>query len=273
MEATGVYYENLAYYLFDSAYSLSVVLPNKAKRYMECSGLKSKNDRVDAKGLAQMGAEQNLALWKKPQEEFIALRNVTRQRQSFQETKTILKNQLDSLLSSANKSECVSNSLSEVIKTIDSQILLLDDEIESLIEKDSLLKKKKENICAIKGVSTTTFATIIAETFGFEQFNNVRQLISFAGYDIVENQSGKHTGRTKISKKGNSRIRRVLHMPAFVTVSHGDKIFVDLWNRVFERTRKKMKAYVAVQRKLLSIMFALWKNDTKYQMEPLVMQS
>jgi len=39
-------------------------------------------------------------------------------------------------------------------------------------------------------------------------FKNQRQLVSFAGYDVIENSSGKHRGKTKISKKGNAHIRR-----------------------------------------------------------------
>ena len=44
MEATGIYHENCAYYLYEKGFNVSVVLPNKAKKYLECLGLKSKND-------------------------------------------------------------------------------------------------------------------------------------------------------------------------------------------------------------------------------------
>ena len=63
MEATGIYHENCAYYLYEKGFAVSIILPNKAKKYMEAIGLKSKNDSIDAKGLAQMGAEQCLELW------------------------------------------------------------------------------------------------------------------------------------------------------------------------------------------------------------------
>ena len=50
MEATGVYYENLALFLYLKGYKVSVVLPNKAKKYLQATGLKSKNDTMDAQG-------------------------------------------------------------------------------------------------------------------------------------------------------------------------------------------------------------------------------
>lgn len=64
MEATGIYYEQLAWFLHNKNCRIAVVLPNKAKKYKEALGLKSKNDRIDAKGLAQMACEQNNTEWK-----------------------------------------------------------------------------------------------------------------------------------------------------------------------------------------------------------------
>jgi transposase len=94
MEATGIYYEQIAMYLFKQQYSLSVVLPNKAKKYLQSTGLKSKNDQIEAQGLARMGAEQCLELWQPMDSYFYELRELTRQHQSLQELKTSVTNQL-----------------------------------------------------------------------------------------------------------------------------------------------------------------------------------
>ena len=82
---------------------------------------------------------------------------------------------------------------------------------------------------------------------------------------MVENQSGKHNGKTKISKKGNSRIRRAMFMPAFQAVTYHVKPFSNLFNRTFEKHGLKMKSYVAVQKKILTTLFALWKNNTSFE--------
>jgi len=62
MEASGVYHENCAYYLHKKGYRISITLANKATQYLKLIG-KSKNDKLDAKGLARMGAEQHLRQW------------------------------------------------------------------------------------------------------------------------------------------------------------------------------------------------------------------
>ena len=59
MEATGIYYEQIAMYLSDQHYALRVVLPNKAKKYLQSTGLKSKNDKIDAQGLCPAWERSN----------------------------------------------------------------------------------------------------------------------------------------------------------------------------------------------------------------------
>ena len=42
---------------------VSILLPNKAKHYLQSLGYKSKNDKIDAQGLSRMGLEQQLTRW------------------------------------------------------------------------------------------------------------------------------------------------------------------------------------------------------------------
>jgi transposase len=264
MEATGVYYERLAWYLYRKGLYVSVVLPNKARKYMQSVGLKSKNDKIDAVGLARMAAEQKLSLWQAPNETIIELRDITRQRESLQVSRTRFNNQLSSYRCGEFVNPAIVKNLREVIALLDKQIKATEKMIKEKIDSNPEVKERINHIVEIKGVSIITVATVVAETGGFEMFMNQRQLVSYAGYDIVENQSGKHVGKTKISKKGNAHIRRILHMPAFNVVSYGEPVFCNLYNRVFNRTQMKMKAYVAVQRELLCLIYTLWKKNEKY---------
>ena len=140
---------------------------------------------------------------------------------------------------------------------------------QQIVENDEILKRKFENICKMKGLGLQNLAVIVAETNGFTAFENAAQLVSYAGYDVVENQSGKRSGKTKISKKENHRIRRCLHFPAFNMIKYQVAAFKNLYGRVYEKSKIKMKAYTAVQKKLLEYIYALWKKneafDPKYQ--------
>ncbi len=264
MEATGIYYEQLALFLSDKRYSVAVVLPNKAKKYLQSIGLKSKNDKIDAKGLAQMGAQQKLELWSPFGKYFYELRALTRQLQSIQELKTVANNQLHASKLAMFELKFVLKQQQKLIKEYDKMINDLAIKIEKHLKSDIEIMNKIGKIMKIKGVGLLTVAILLAETNGFELFTSASQLTSYAGYDVVENQSGNRTGRTRISKKGNSRIRRILHLPAFNVVRYKEPIFENLFFRILERSNKKMVGYVAVQKKLLLIIFALWKNNTDY---------
>ena len=264
MESTGVYHEQLAWYLFQKDLAVSVVLPNKAKHYLKSIGNKSKNDTIDARGLAQMGLEQNLKLWEPLSKNIYQLRMLTRHYQTLQELKNHSENQRHAILHSRVIDKFTLKHLEKLIKFYDKQIDETKQEITKLIEKDPILKPRIEQLCKIKGLGLLSVATIVGETNGFTGFENIRQLVSFSGYDVVENQSGNRVGKTRISKKGNSRIRRILHLPAFNAVRFGEPTCQSLFERVFERTKIKMKGYVAVQKKLLTLCYAIWKNDTEY---------
>ena len=92
-------------------------------------------------------------------------------------------------------------------------------------------------------------------------FESIRQVVSYAGLDVVMKESGKFKGKTKISKKGNARIRQCLFMPAMSAIQHNDKI-KDLYWRIRERNPDiKRKGIVAGMRKLLILIFVLWKKN------------
>lgn len=264
MEATGIYHENCAFYLFKKGYNVSIILPNKAKKYLQATGLKSKNDKIDAQGLSRMGAEQALDLWEPMGEYFYCLRAMTRQQQSLKEFKTQLNNQLHACEHGMYQNSLVISQLKTSIQHLNQQIIAVEKAIEEHIKQDGEVARKVENICKIKGLGLLTVAVVLAETNGFVLFKNKQQLVSYSGYDVIENQSGKHIGKTRISKKGNSRIRRILHMPAFNVVRYNQRPFVQLFERTFNRNGMKMKGYVAVQKKLLVIIYSLWKKDEVY---------
>lgn len=265
MEASGVYHEKLAIWLTEKKQQVSVVLANKARKYMQALGLKSKNDKIDAYGLALMGAQQKFEVWQPIAKFYYELRLLTRHYQSIQETKCGFMNQLHALKHSGYSSKQVGSQLEKSIALFEKQVKEGKQHIIEHTNKNSEVKRKVAQVCKIKGVDVLTVATILAETNGFELFKNIGQLVSYAGYDVVENQSGNHDGKTRISKKGNSRIRRILHMPAFNVVRFKQPPFVNLYERVFGTTKMKMKAYVAVQKKILVMVYTLWKKDQAYQ--------
>jgi len=211
-----------------------------------------------------MAAEQCRDLWKPMSDFYYKLRTLTRQHQSLQELRTSLSNQLHAQEHSMLTVKEVVSQLKQLIAKIDKQIEAMENAIAAQIQSNPMVTKKVADVCVIKGLGLHTVAVIIAETNGFALFKNGPQLISYSGYDVVENQSGNRKGKTKISKKGNSHIRRALHLPAFNVVRYEVAQFANLYYRTLERHGIKMKSYVAVQKKLLLMIYTIWKKDKQY---------
>lgn len=265
MEATGVYHETLAYSLDKAGYGLSILVPGKVKAYFVSLGIISKTDPIDAKGIATMMLERKWDLWTAPSKQMRELRSLYRYRSSLVDQLTQLKNRLHAISHSFSPNKYIVKELNKEIKSLHAQIEKVELQVNKSLDQNSDFSRKVKQIAgSISGVGQLTIGQIAAETDGFALFTSQSQLTSFAGYDVVENQSGSHTGKTKISKRGNKHIRKALHFPAFNVVRFEGDIFEQLHIRVYERTKIKMKGYVAVQRKLLCIIYTLWKNDTEF---------
>jgi transposase len=263
MEATGVYYEGLAFFLYEQSYNLHVVLPNYVKKYAESLGIKSKTDKLDAKTLAQMGLERELRLWQPVTPSLLGLKQLTREREALVRTRTNVANQLHAYRHQGKpKKESIQRS-QKFIAFIDKQVKQIEKEITIFINHDEKLRTKIGYLDSIPGVGVLTAAVIVAETNGFAAFESIKQLTSYAGLDVRIQESGKWKGKSKISKRGNSHIRKMLFMPS-LSKKKNDLATKQFFDRIKEKKGIGMIATIAVERKLLGLMFTLWKKEEMY---------
>jgi transposase len=265
MEATGIYYESIAYFLHRLNLSVSVILPNKVKHYAKSLNIKTKTDIVDARIIARMGAERELTIWQPPAPILKQLRDLTRLYTDLKQERTVYLNRLESGNASEETLRFVINSNRAILKKLEEQIKQCEMEIEKLLFAEEWLSKKIVNLMTIKGVGLITLAIIIAETQGFAMVNSRKQLASYAGYDVVKRESGTSIkGKTRISKKGNSRIRAALYFPSMVASRHNPDLKED-YQRINIGKPSKMVGMTALQRKILLLIYSLWKNDAVYR--------
>lgn len=264
MEATGVYYEQLAHYLHDKGYHISVLLPNKVKAYFQTLNLKSKTDKLEAQALAQLGLERKFAQWEPLSKQMYQIKRLCRERVMLLEEKTMISNRLHAEQHCQSPSSWIIKRMKKRLQLLKKQIQQVEKQMLRLTQKDTGLWERIEKICQLKGLGFITVISVIAETNGFTLFNNRAQLTSYAGYDVVQRQSGSSVrGKTKISKKGNRYIRRALHLPALCVIRYNEE-FRQLYDRIYDRTKIKMKGIVAVQRKLLLLIYTLFAKNQVY---------
>lgn len=264
MEATGVYHESLAYFLDAKRYEVSIILPNKISNYFRTLDVKTITDKTASEAIALFGLERKLDRWQKPKAVFKKLRQLTRERNQIVEERTMVKNQLHAEQTEAEPNKESVGRIKERIKMLNRQEKEIKAELAALIKQDEQLAEPVNTICSLTGVRLLTAAIVLGETNGFELIRNKRQLASYAGFDIKEKQSGTSVkGKSRISKKGNKHLRKAMHMPALCAIRYDDR-FKAIFARLVSRHGIKMKAVVAIQRKMLEMIYTLYKTGNRY---------
>lgn len=263
MEVTGVYHENLAHFLHKKGYPVVIVLSNKIRNYAKSLETKSKTDPIDAAVITRFGLERKLDPWNPPEPFLAAIKALCREYHSLKEMATEIKNQLHAKANAFQNDKSTIKRKTKLLNTFDKQINEILSEINALIESKSVLYQKIKKVATIKGVGEITIITILAETNCFEYVTNINQLISYAGLDVVLNQSGKKIGKTTISKRGNKFIRKALFMPAMSACKHNHKM-KEVFARLVSKGKNKKAAIIAIARKLLVLIYTLWNNDSVF---------
>jgi transposase len=263
MEATGVYHEALCHFLYVEGFSVSVMPSGRVKKYAESLQQRSKTDLLDAKMLCVLGLERSVDLWIPAREELQDLKQLSRERGQLVKEQSALKCKLHALEHGLEAHERVVIRLKMRMNLLSEQIKEVELEMRALVVSDEELSRKTAYLTSIPGVSFLTATVVIAETRGFQGIKNAKQLTSYTGYDVVHRESGMYKGKTSISKKGNSHIRAMLHMPSMTAVRCNPTL-KPFYQRLKAKKAKPIIALVAVQRKLLCLMYTLWVNDTSY---------
>jgi transposase len=272
MEATGVYYEELVYFLSNKKQKVSVQLAQKLKYFAKGCNLKTKTDKVDAIMIAEFGIEKNLTLWTTPSKDFKMIRDLMREYTSLTNAQTAAKCQLHALQHAHDIYKEVIKLKEQQIAFYEDQIKAIELEIRELVKSDSELHSKIMKIEKIKGLGFITIMKVLTEVNGFLLFKNIRQLVSYAGLDVVENSSGNQKSKTKISKKGNARIRAALFMPAMSAIQHNATL-KKFYERVIEGRTIKKQGVVAVMRKLLILIYTIWNKNVDYNENYMVVKN
>ena len=263
MEATGIYHEGIAYYLHNLGYDVCIMQSGRVKKYAQSLDQRSKTDALDCKMLSMLGCERKLTPWDPPGKTFQELKLLSRERSTLIKERSIEKNRFHAMDSAFFVHKKSINRYKKRLNLLCLQIEEIELEMQAIVNNNILLSKKIDYLKSIPGVSFISAITVVAETSGFLLFNNAKQLVSFSGYDVVLKESGNYKGKARISKKGNKHIRAVLHMPSMAAI-RSNPTLKSFYDRLKPKKIKPLIALVAVQRKLLVLMYSLWKNNQYY---------
>ena len=159
-----------------------------------------------------------------------------------------------------------------IIKQKASILMHLDEhlqEISSVLINhcESIMQEDMEILRSIRGIGDKTATNFLVEIGGdIHKFKNHRKLIAMAGLDPSVNQSGKFNGGSRITKRGNRHLRRVIWLMATKVV-----IFNDFFKAYYSRRKKEglpyKKAILATAHKLIRMIFAMLSNKTFFDVK------
>ncbi|HEY9789373.1 MAG TPA: IS110 family transposase [Candidatus Obscuribacterales bacterium] len=259
MEATGRYGEQLAFFLHDAGYSVSVVNPVCIKNYGKSKLRRTKNDKVDSMLIAIYCQNESPKLWQplpKASRELQALtREMYRAKDLLAQEKTRLK--------AGQHCRAVLSSIESRLFFLEAQVEELETLINAHIDSCPQLKKQKRLLVTIPGVAETTANALLGEIPDVHRFAGVRQLVAYAGLAPSERSSGTLRGQTRLSKVGSSRLRKILYMPAVCGKRYNPAI-IAFCNRIEAGGKSKMVALGGAMRKLLHIVYGILKSETPF---------
>jgi transposase len=265
MEPTGIYHEALAYFLSNKGYAVSIIMPNKITNFFKTLEIKTVTDKSMSAAIAMFGLEKKLDDWIQPKKAFRELRQLTREREQLITERTVLKNQLHAEQAEAWSGERTIGRIKDRIKFVNAQLKEILTEITTATKQDQELNQAVKTVTTIPGIGLLTAAVVLAETNGFELIRSKKQLTSYAGLDVKEKESGTSVkGKPRISKRGNKHLRRSMHLPALAAIRYSER-YKAIYVRIVSRTGIKMKAAVAVQRKLLEMVYTIYKTNKSFE--------
>ena len=158
------------------------------------------------------------------------------------------------------------------IQQLMEELELITSQLEELeVEMAEALKKTEvsEYLLSITGMGVVSLATCLGELGDPLRFEDARQMSRLAGYNLIEDSSGKNKSGTCISKRGRKNLRSVLYQISLTMVATNKEMrqLYDYLKTREDNPLKKMKALVVVSKKVLTLIFTLSKKKAYYEPE------
>lgn len=264
MEATGIYHEPLAYWLYDQGFNVTIANPAQVKNFAKSLGVIHKTDKKDSFVLARYGSVVKPSYWMPEAKNIRELKALLARLEALEEDLTREKNRLEKTVFS-EVTPLVTESIRSMIQHLQEEKDKLDKEIDDHIDRHPDLKRDQQLLLSIPAIGIVTSRLMLTVIRG-KQFENAGQCAAFLGLIPKQQESGVFRGRTTLSKKGNPLIRAKLYMAAIVAGTYNPCVKAQK-ERLLKNGKTKMQALGAAMRKLVHICFGVLKNQTKYSQQ------
>ena len=257
LEATGGFETVVAAASSAAGLPLVVVNPAQIRSFAKALGRRAKTDPIDAAVIAHFAeatapeprplpddATQLLADLVTRRRQIIAMLVAERQREKRATAKRLKK------------------SIARLIKALEKELKSVDTDIGEAVRGSPVWREKEDLLASVPGVGPVIARTLIAEMPELGRLDR-KQVAALAGLAPWTRQSGQWRGKSFIGG-GRTSVRCVLFVGAMTATRH-NPILKAFFGRLVAAGKPKMVAFIAVARKLLTILNAIIRDQKPWQ--------
>jgi transposase len=263
LESTGVYGIDLAVALDRAGCEVMVANPRASANFAKATMQRSKTDRLDCVMLLEFAEQMTFRRWQAPSAVQLQIRTISRRVYALMSTIRDEKNRMHAA-HQVDGTEIVKRSIRATIKALEKQVQQLRAAALRLIQSDAVLARRNELLLTVKGIGQISAIAVLAELAILPSDMTDRQWVAHAGLDPRECQSGTSLRMSaRISKRGNKYLRSALYLPARVACRFEPGV-ASFASRLRERGKKPLQIHVAIMRKLLHSIHAMFAKDQDF---------
>jgi transposase len=264
MEATGIYYLDLALELSAAGLPVCVINPKSSRNFARLMLQHSKTDAIDAQLLAEYGERMSPRLWIPPSPAQLELRAIGRHINRLVGHRTRAKNELHALMATHTSSALLIEDEEEAIATLDKRIERFRQAGRALVSSCAVLQGQSDHMLAAPGMGEVSTLAALAEMTALPGSLKAPQVSRHAGLDVRLTQSGTSIDKPgRLSKCGNAYLRSSLFMPAMSAI-RCDPLVKAFYEGLVARGKRKMQAICAVMRKYLTGLWACMRTSQPF---------
>lgn len=250
LESTSSYHLPLADAAHEQGMAVYVLNPKHVKRYRDSLPVRGKTDPIDARAIADYAERERARL-----RNYEPLPEGLRKLKALLRRRTCLVNVKTRARLSLGPVRELRSELKAIVERVDRAIARIDQMVQTLSAGEGY-----DRLLQIPGVGKTTGAGLLC-ALAQGEFANAGKFVAFLGLDLVANDSGQKAGRRRLSKLGDSEIRRLAFLCAFSACRS------KTWKPVYDAYRARLSstaALVALSRRIVRTAWSIYTHGTQF---------
>ena len=256
VESTGSYHELFAEAAHQLGFAVFLLNPKDTRHYAKAVGLRGKTDRVDAELIARMIAHEHTKLhaWIPPTPQQREMDRLIKRRATLVALREAVEMSLHELDGFAVDLKALRTRFNQLIARLDLRV-------KALVEADPERKQNFARLCTISGVGPV-IGTALVNTLERVPLKSADAFVAFTGLDPRADDSGRHRGKRRLSKRGPAELRRLLYMAAMSAIN------TKTWRPLYEHYRAKglssTATLVILARRIARTAWSIYTHKTEF---------